>query len=354
MYIILNCLCSLKSSKNLGLTVFLCLVGIGVSVVYLIIFDRLMRKKKKKTRQYKDSVEEPTFIAIDDNIIMHPEHPIVEPTQITNKENKRTIEYTDVCNALKALYNDLGPNNLFSDSKYVVQCINESVDDSERISIIIRFAIDAGVGKFYLELINENKLPDDNFDNNVLEFLTDYGLSDDAAAMVINIFAGMLNWVDVVDDITMDDIGEISFGDFNGAKQWIVLQDNDDSLFILCKEAVCLRRFDDRSNDWEHSSLNKWLNGEFYNTAFSGDEKNRIIGELHLLSADEAESFFDSDDERKAMLFGTDKNCYWWLSTPGAEKDLVASVNCDGVISLHGSSIDNDNRGVRPAVWVKK
>ena len=49
-------------------------------------------------------------------------------------------------------------------------------------------------------------------------------------------------------------------------------------------------------------------------------------------------------------------NCWWWLRTPGSDNLwndwLAADVEGDGTVSYSGSSVSDDNEGVRPALWI--
>lgn len=68
------------------------------------------------------------------------------------------------------------------------------------------------------------------------------------------------------------------YGSFNGKKiKWMVLSRDNVALYVITTENLCVRNFDSRSNEWSNSEIRKWLNDDFYNSAFSTDEKVNIL-----------------------------------------------------------------------------
>ena len=139
---------------------------------------------------------------------------------------------------------------------------------------------------------------------------------------------------------------------------------------------------------WEACALRQWLNNNFFNSAFSDDEKAMIpevtvlVDEnpnydtdidtdtqdrVFLLGISEVNMYFHSDNERecKPTKYALSKdvrvydsgNCAWWLRTPG-NPDSAAMVHGDGSICcLGGSDVIvgtsvGSNLAVRPAMWI--
>ena len=125
---------------------------------------------------------------------------------------------------------------------------------------------------------------------------------------------------------------------------------------------------------WENSSIRKWLNDDFLNSAFSDSEQtaikksNRIDSvqdSVFLLSTDDLKNVsygFNADlrygDQSRLATETTyakrynSSNGYWWLSTIATDKWYVDIVSSDGLVGVSGgSSLDNIN-GVRPAIVV--
>ena len=77
----------------------------------------------------------------------------------------------------------------------------------------------------------------------------------------------------------------------------------DDKVLAISLYGLDAKRFDDDSNDWKSSEICGWLNGEFYEDSFNDDEKGVIAssdpGKVFLLSKDEAEGYFSSDEDRR-------------------------------------------------------
>ena len=199
--------------------------------------------------------------------------------------------------------------------------------------------------------------------------------------------------------------------------EWRVLDMNDEGqILILSKKVLDVIPYNttDIAITWEKSTIRSWLNGypasyntvgtdfthdNFMNVAFTADEQAKIVAstvpadvnpeydtspgnattdKIFLLSIVEAQNYFSSDPARRADatryavkkgvdVMGskskeytddgtcTDVHChaYWWLRSPGLGTSYAASVDYDGSVYGSGDSVDDDNRGVRPALWVK-
>jgi len=192
-------------------------------------------------------------------------------------------------------------------------------------------------------------------------------------------------------DSTVGDI--ISFGTYeqdnntsNGkeAIEWIVLYDEGDRKLVISKYALDSLSFSTYSNSytWDVSSIRQWLNNDFINASFSDAEKNMIAtsyviadsnpeydtytGEdthdkVFLLSADEADEYFDSDSQRvcQPTVYTTEKGvdmigeyCFWWLRTPGDYEAYICCVDSDGNVDCSGSLAVGSYTAVRPAMWI--
>ena len=88
----------------------------------------------------------------------------------------------------------------------------------------------------------------------------------------------------------------------NGAEEieWFVIDKNGDELVLLSKYILEQMAFDtQKSNNWNNSSVKKWLNEAFLEEAFAVGEQDRIqstaAGKVYLLSIDEIEEYFDVD-----------------------------------------------------------
>lgn len=173
----------------------------------------------------------------------------------------------------------------------------------------------------------------------------------------------------------------------NGAEpiEWIVLANDGESCTLISKyglDAVSYNR-EWTSVTWETCTLRKWLNGEFLNTAFtpkeqmklgtvtvtgdanpeySTDPGNDTQDKVFLLSINEANKLFSSDDSRicnatkYAVAQGAWTNdsgaCWWWLRSPGSNTYDAADVSHDGSVG-GSSSVNNVSGAVRPVVCLR-
>ncbi len=175
----------------------------------------------------------------------------------------------------------------------------------------------------------------------------------------------------------------VTFGEYDGYDiEWLVLDEDDKGMLLLSKDVIAVKEYHEKTEKitWQDCSLRKWLNGDFYDSAFSSEEKELILltvnenpaapdspiaaetatkDNVFLLSIDEATEFFPSDEGRQAV-FGKAVNskgnsAYWWLRTHGYSDYAASFVFDSGSISMPGYGINEDkNIGVRPAIWVSK
>lgn len=158
-------------------------------------------------------------------------------------------------------------------------------------------------------------------------------------------------------------------GDTSNGKEpieWRVLAVEGNRAYVVSQKALDARAFnadEDDGNDWNSSDLKKWLENDFASQAFTGDEMKEINGVPTLLSVDEANNYFKSDNDRICMptqqavsngAWTTDDNgaCYWWLRSPGDLSDCAARVRADGDVYSAGDCVDYTDNAVRPALWV--
>ena len=170
-------------------------------------------------------------------------------------------------------------------------------------------------------------------------------------------------------------------GDTSNGKEpieWRVLAVEGNRAYVVSQKALDAHAFnadEDDGNDWNSSDLKKWLENDFASQAFTGDELEEISGVPTLLSFDEANKYFMSDNDRicmptqQAVNNDVNKNegnsaCLWWLRSPGDGSDYASCVDEDGIVladnnladSLDafygGYLVDCPDGAVRPALWV--
>ena len=211
----------------------------------------------------------------------------------------------------------------------------------------------------------------------------------------------------VKDSVTTWDC--VYFGNYMGcnfekqALEWRVLSVDGDDAFLLAEKNIDCKPYNEKNENatWEKCTLRKWLNEDFYNAAFSEEEKKAILttniinkdnsdynteggnntyDNIFLLSIEEAvdkkygfdtqlyeeemEEIFVRMKTREAEnteyskinnAYGmnyddetTDNGC-WWLRSPGDESNRAVNVYYDGSVYSNGDEL-NEKLGVRPAL----
>ena len=175
--------------------------------------------------------------------------------------------------------------------------------------------------------------------------------------------------------------------------EWIVLDVNDmGECLLISKYALDAVSYNTQKTDvtWEKSDIRSWLNRDFYEAAFTAEEKAKILttfvtadknpscdtdpgvdnyDKVFLLSITEANEYFSSDEARMCVPTKTafangawtsdgyklddQGTCTWWLRSPGTSKDYAAYVGSGGWTLDLGNNVSNDHCAVRPAIWVK-
>ena len=176
------------------------------------------------------------------------------------------------------------------------------------------------------------------------------------------------------------------------AIEWTVLDKDGMSLLLISKQALDCQQYNTSYTDvtWESCSLRKWMNGTFLNKAFNAEEQaqiqnttvsadknpeyntnpgNATTDKVFLLSINEVEKYFNSDEARKCAptayakaqgAYTSDSyktasgaaTCWWWLRSPGDTQNRAARVDYDGSVPCIGLPVHFDNVAVRPALWI--
>lgn len=172
----------------------------------------------------------------------------------------------------------------------------------------------------------------------------------------------------------------------NGAEpiEWRVLSVEGDEALLISRYALDAKPYDANGGYayWGKSTLRAWLNSDFYDAAFTGEEKDCILTKelpnrkeantadpVFLLSTDEAKRLFADHPDRQAQptAYAIAQGAYistkyvgniqWWLRTNSWESKTRAAyvAGSGGVMTCGGNSfgaITNDRLVVRPAVYV--
>ncbi len=157
--------------------------------------------------------------------------------------------------------------------------------------------------------------------------------------------------------------------------EWLVLNISHDSILLISRYGLDCKPYHNTWKDitWEKSDLRRWLNGYFYNTAFTKDEQKRIC-EAYLSTKNEkfqtnggnnttdkvfcldiSERSWNISDchptdwaRRHGALIDSLGRCWWWLRSPGR---LQHDAACENTVDLNfGLSVNLDVITVRPAI----
>ena len=172
--------------------------------------------------------------------------------------------------------------------------------------------------------------------------------------------------------------------------KWRVLANNTSSkqLFLLSDQALDTVPYHTEKEDvtWEKSTIRSWLNETFYKAAFNSSEQGMIkstkvtadanpeydtdpgndtTDKVFLLSINEGNKYFSSDEARRCVpteyaieqgAWTSDSytvdgkaTCWWWLRSPGGYSDNAAIVDIGGDVDYDGRNVDLDYICVRPA-----
>ena len=153
-------------------------------------------------------------------------------------------------------------------------------------------------------------------------------------------------------------------------------------MLLISKYAIEAVPFAITNTSWNGSIARQWLNDGFINGSFRTAEKLKIReksittiytndkGEerieitqdkVFLLSSNEANRYFASDDERMALATPYLKTkeahinldngmAHYWLRTPAPNGDVMY-VNGSGTINEGGKTVEKI-MAVRPAIWI--
>lgn len=180
--------------------------------------------------------------------------------------------------------------------------------------------------------------------------------------------------------------------------EWIVLKEEEHRRLCISRYLLDCKPYHNLSEKitWQNCTLRNWLNHEFFMSAFSAKEREKILlsnvqtpagntqDYIFLLSADEVEELFDDEvedyvdyEERGAVTtlyarsqgaWFIDEDCEeenkgsWWLryygdfwfgSSLDKEYDFMSCVNFDGYIEHAAQGVEEMDSCIRPVFWLK-
>lgn len=149
----------------------------------------------------------------------------------------------------------------------------------------------------------------------------------------------------------------ITMGNWKGKPiEWLVLKIEESLLLCISKEVVFSHCFNDNENkgsNYDTSDIRKYLNNEFWNKAFSADEKKKIVN-IKLPDSNNAKDniFLLSKSEIEGLMTQQERICgSWWYTRTSLNNKKVYDHKSDNT-SFEGYLTDDD--GIRPAMYIKE
>ena len=184
--------------------------------------------------------------------------------------------------------------------------------------------------------------------------------------------------------------GKVDQKDKKQPIRWRILSQKGNDAYVLADKVLDCKKYNEefKAVTWETCTLRKWLNNDFYNTAFSSAEQGAIIEQtlknedneeygtaggndtkdkVYLPSLSDVKNpaygFLDNFDgdqasigkatsyaEAQGVYTYKEMSCWWWLRSPGYSTDCASDVLSYGYVTTLGSSVSLDIVGVRPAL----
>ena len=189
------------------------------------------------------------------------------------------------------------------------------------------------------------------------------------------------------DKVTLGSFPQAKYTTEGAPIEWTVIDVKDGKALLLSDKILEMVRFNEKYADttWATSILRGWMNGEFFEKAFTDEEKAAILttkvvtpdnelrgtkggddtdDKIFALSKEELEKYFADADSRRAKatprcaeqgIYTFDETGYsiWWLRDPGYRQFSACRVNAGGGISDMIYDDIKAHRGARPAMWIK-
>lgn len=205
------------------------------------------------------------------------------------------------------------------------------------------------------------------------------------------------------DSITIDGCTYIRVSDDDGGYRyfrrenilWDIAAESDDGYILLSHNIIDSVSYSDTYSEvvWKDSYIREWLNNDFYNTAFSDEQKKCIVNmyvdapiNVHYGTGN-GEPVYDnvavpSLDEEMSPDFGYYGDVYtifeeraarptdyagfngaitenngngrWWLRTMGSNYLMAVYVSEDGALACGGEMVNAAGMGVRPMIIISK
>jgi surface protein len=171
------------------------------------------------------------------------------------------------------------------------------------------------------------------------------------------------------------------------AVEWIVMETDGKAATLMSLRGLYAMPYNSEAKGatWKNATLNKWLNGDFLNAAFTADQQKRLkiliamadanpvygtqfggeaTGKVILPGIGQVGKWLPTEADRtclatlRAVQYGAAVDegtggCPWWLRTPGRAEGLAARVGADGAFDFEGAPVNGSGTVVRPVISVR-
>ena len=167
---------------------------------------------------------------------------------------------------------------------------------------------------------------------------------------------------------------------------WKVLNESDGVMVLISECVLDMVPYNSsyEGTDWDNSYVKAYLNGDFYNSAFTDAEKEIMIGEeyfVSLLSFEEVKALLPAEEDRMSQVteyakekgvFYIDEETYelfgykekgvseamigcgnYWLKDNGPKLTEAMDVGASGIIRETGHDVGSKKDGIRPVIVIK-
>ena len=164
--------------------------------------------------------------------------------------------------------------------------------------------------------------------------------------------------------------------------EWQVLAIEDGNAMMISRWILDKAAYSDgrATTSWVRSSLRAWLNDGFYNTAFTDEEKQKLVAKelstryekhgktadpvtligtddaLHLMQGMETRKAYPTEYAKAQGIYKSEKyhpSTHYWTRNPSFAAWYKASfIAASGGVMKCGGSASAPNYGVRPVIYV--
>ena len=208
----------------------------------------------------------------------------------------------------------------------------------------------------------------------------------------------------IADSLKSAEVGQlVSFGRYeqdgkpettNEEVLWLVIEKNGSELKLMSLYCLDIIPFMKNSDPvrWENSYAREFLNGEFFNRAFSAAEQAMIktvavkntpnpvygtgggadtLDKVYIFSLDEAMEYYNLPAEENfydgvyaqatihTIMNGAwleipgSNNCWWWLRSTGGNDQNATEIGSRGYLSFNGNTGETELRAIRPIIHIE-